>query len=415
MTSRGPPRIALDDSPASLTPADAAAAVPSRLTRRVLSVVVFNFVGYFCVGLPLAVVPGFVHTTLGYGTVLAGLAVSLQYVATLLSRTVAGRLCDRRGPKVSVLLGLGACALAGACTAAAALMVAWPAASLAVLFVGRLLLGCGESLITTATIIWGIGAVGAVHTGRVISWNGVTTYGALALAAPVGVALGQRFGLAALGALTVVLALAALACVLPRHGVRPVPGEHIPARRVLARVLPFGLCLGLASVGFGAITAFIALYYAQRGWPHAALAMTLLGATFVSVRLVFPRVIDRHGGYRVAVVSLCVEAAGLLCIWLAPLPALAAVGAAITGAGFALVFPSLGMEAVRRVSDSNRGTALGLYSLFLDLALAITGPLAGALALAWRFGAIYLLAGVAALTAAAASALLARRAAGPLR
>ncbi len=203
--------------------------MPSRLTRRVLSVVVFNFVGYFCVGLPLAVVPGFVHTTLGYGTVLAGLAVSLQYVATLLSRTVAGRLCDRRGPKVSVLLGLGACALAGACTAAAALMVAWPAASLAVLFAGRLLLGCGESLITTATIIWGIGAVGAIHTGRVISWNGVTTYGALALAAPVGVALGQRFGLAALGALTVVLALAALACVLPRHGVRPGCVRPAPA------------------------------------------------------------------------------------------------------------------------------------------------------------------------------------------
>ncbi|SEM15312.1 Predicted arabinose efflux permease, MFS family [Pseudoxanthomonas sp. GM95] len=387
------------------------AAAPTPVTRRVLGIVVFNFIGYFCVGLPLAVVPGFVHSTLGYGTVLAGLAVSLQYAATLLSRTVAGRLCDQRGPKVSVLWGFAACALAGAFTVAAVAMSATPALSLALLFCGRLLLGCGESLVTTATIMWGIGAVGAAHTGRVISWNGVTTYGALAVSAPIGVWLGERHGLGALGAVTVLLALVALAGVALRRGVLPVPGERIPARQVLRRMLPFGLCLGLGSVGFGAITAFIALYYADRGWSHAALAMTLLGATFVLTRLVFPNAIHRHGGYRVAMVSLGVEALGLLCLWLAPTPLLAALGAGITGAGFALVFPSLGMEAVRRVTESNRGTALGIYSLFLDLALAITGPLAGAMAVAWNYGAIYLLAAIAALTAAGTSLLLARRAA----
>jgi predicted MFS family arabinose efflux permease len=69
------------------------------------------------------------------------------------------------------------------------------------------------------------------------------------------------------------------------------------------------------------------------------------------------------------------------------------------------------MEAVRRVSDSNRGTALGIYSLFLDMALAITGPLAGLLAAQADFGAIYLVACVAALGAACMSLLLARRSA----
>ncbi|WCE06099.1 MFS transporter [Pseudoxanthomonas sp. JBR18] len=378
--------------------------------RRVLGIVVFNFVGYCCVGLPLAVVPGFVHGALGYGTVLAGLAVSLQYVATLLSRTMAGRLCDHRGPKVSLLVGLLACALSGACTLGAALAGAWPLASLSILFVGRLLLGCGESLVTTATILWGIGAVGGLHTGRVISWNGVTTYGALAVSAPVGVFLAARFGLASLGVATLLMTLVALVGVAVRRGVPPIHGERIPARQVLRRMLPFGLCLGLGSVGFGAITAFIALYYADHGWPHAALAVTLLGVAFVTTRLILPNAINRHGGYRVAVVSLGVEALGLVCIWLAPSPLWAACGAGITGAGFALVFPALGMEAVKRVSDSNRGTALGIYSLFLDLALAITGPAAGALAVVWSYGAIYLVAGFAALGAAAASLFLARRA-----
>jgi hypothetical protein len=38
----------------------------------------------------------------------------VQYVATLSSRPVAGRLCDVRGPKHSVRIGLGFCAASGA-------------------------------------------------------------------------------------------------------------------------------------------------------------------------------------------------------------------------------------------------------------------------------------------------------------
>jgi hypothetical protein len=56
--------------------------------------------------------------------------------------------------------------------------------------------GRGESLVTTGTIAWGIGSAGARHTAKVISWNGITTYGALAVGAPVGVVLAGQGGLA---------------------------------------------------------------------------------------------------------------------------------------------------------------------------------------------------------------------------
>src|SRR5207249_12299838 len=52
---------------------------------------------YFTIGLQLAVVPGFVHWQLGYNAVLAGLAISVQYVATLASRPLAGRMGDSVG------------------------------------------------------------------------------------------------------------------------------------------------------------------------------------------------------------------------------------------------------------------------------------------------------------------------------
>lgn len=68
-------------------------------TRHIISFVYFTFICYLSIGLPLAVIPAYVHLRMGYSAVLAGLAVSIQYVATLASRPWAGR--------ISVLAGLG--------------------------------------------------------------------------------------------------------------------------------------------------------------------------------------------------------------------------------------------------------------------------------------------------------------------
>ena len=43
------------------------------ITLEVVSVVLFTFLAYLTIGIPLAVLPGYVHGDLGFGSVLAGL------------------------------------------------------------------------------------------------------------------------------------------------------------------------------------------------------------------------------------------------------------------------------------------------------------------------------------------------------
>ncbi|WP_329743056.1 MFS transporter [Dyella sp. A6] len=372
----------------------------------ILGTVSFSFATYINIGLALAVLPGFVHHTLGYSATLAGLAISMQYLATLLSRPHVGRMTDSLGPKLTVLSGLVLCAVSGGLLLTGALLAKHAALSLGVILLSRLALGCAESCVGTGAITWGMGQVGHQHTARVISWNGVATYGGLAAGAPLGVLIAQRFGFDAIGATTVLLMLLALPLARRRPATAVAVGERSPFRAVAAHVVPYGMGLALGSIGFGCIATFITLFFAERGWAGAAGSLSVFGIMFVGSRFVFARSIPRLGGYRVAMISFVVEALGLLVLWLAGSALIAATGAALAGLGFSLVFPALGVEAVQRIPAHSRGAAIGVFSVFLDVAMAIAGPLGGWVSAGMGFAAIYAFAAVAALLAVALTWLL---------
>ncbi len=369
---------------------------PDLAYRRVLALTAALFLSYLTVAMSLPAVPVHVVQGLGFDNAYGGLAVGIAFLSTILTRGRAGAWADRLGGKPCMQRGLVLYAAAGAICLAAGWTGFSASASYAVLIAGRLLLGLGESVAMVGMIGWAIGLMGQARSGLVISLVGMGMYGAFAAGGPLGLALLDRFGFGGLMLVCTILPLAGLVAIHWLPGVAPHAGQRQSFWAIIGKIWRPGLAVGLQGVGFAALGAFFSLYVLSKGWSHASLGLTFFGVGFVAMRLLCGHLPDRIGGRPVALVSLGVEALGQYLIWLAPGPYAALAGALLTGLGCSMVFPAMGSEVVKRVQPHMRGTAVGGFAAFQDLAYGATGPLAGALADRTGYASIFLIGGLAA-------------------
>jgi len=371
-------------------PATAAGPRPVNVVQKIFPVVLAVFASFMAIGIALPALPLHVHGRLGLDTLMVGVVAGAQFVAAVLTRAWAGGLCDTRGSRRAMMTGFVLAVASALAYLASLSFAAQPQASVAVLIAGRILLGSAESLIVTGALSWGVGLAGPQNAGKVMAWVGIAMYGAYAAGAPAGMAVYRQEGFQGIAMAGVLAPILGMLVLLNVPGLPPASARRIPFYKVLGAVWWPGMGLALSSVGFGVITAFISLLFAAKDWGSPSLAFTAFGAAFIGARLLFGHLPDRIGGARVALVCVLIEAAGQLCIWQAPAPMLAYAGAALTGFGYSLAFPGFGVEAVKRTPPQSRGAAMGAYVAFLDIALGITGPLAGALAAREGVGAVYL-------------------------
>ncbi|MEZ3415768.1 arabinose transporter [Pantoea dispersa] len=375
-----------------------------------LPVTLAVFIAFLTMGMQLPVLPLHLQQNLGMDTLAIGTVIGAQFVASLLTRSWAGNFADMRGAKRAVLTGLLVVASSGVIYLISLLFVDRPASSVAILLLGRVVLALGESLLATGALGWGLGLVGPANAGKVMAWIGIAIYGAWALGAPLGVAIYHGWHFTGIAMAIIVVPLLPLMFITQVRAVAPTSTKRTPFYKVMGAVWRPGLGLALASVGFGMITAFIALLFATRAWGNASLAFTAFGVAFIAARLFFAHLPDKLGGARVALVCVLIEACGQLLIWGADDATLVYLGAALTGFGYSLAFPAFGVEAVRRAPPHTRSLAMGAYVAFLDIALAITSPLAGALAAHRGVASVYLAGAIAvALAMLVALSLMARQ------
>jgi MFS family permease len=383
----------------SLTAMQEPVAAP-RMAATLLPIMGVVFVAFLVIGVAMPVLPLHVHNGLGFGTIVVGLVAGSQFAASLISRPWAGHYSDSRGAKRAVVVGLMAASASGFLYLFSLLFSGAPLTSIAMLLLGRGLLGGAESFIITAAVSWGLALVDPRSTGKVIAWVGSAMFAAFAIGAPAGSALYAGYGFAAIAFATVVAPLGTLLLVASLPRVAPVPHTRFSFAKVVGAVWVPGFGSALGSVGFGAVTTFAALLFASRGWANGWLAYTAYATAFILARVFFSHVADTIGGAKVALIFALIEAVGQALIWLASRPEMAFAGAALTGFGFSLVYPGFGVEAVRRVPAHSRGLAMGAYTAFLDLAQGLASPALGVIASGTRLNVVFLASAITVLGAA---------------
>ena len=361
------------------------------------------FLGFLSISIVLPVVPLLVQQHWGFSAATAGWAVGVQSLATVCTRQYGGAVSDRRGPRTAVLMGLPLCAVAGAAALTSAFVPAHGVA-LAILMVGRVLLGMGESLFLTGAMSWGIARMGPAGSGRVMAWQGLAMFGAVTLGAPAGLVLYGIGGFLPVAALATIGPLIGVGIALRLPAAVPPGGSRLPFVRVARIIARYGAVLTLAAVPYATLLAFLGLRYAALGWHGEGFALAAFGIGYVLVRIFFADLPARHGGRRMALLSMLVALAGQALIVLGGGPGAIAAGALLAGLGFSLIYPALGVELLHRVPAASRGAVIGGFSAFFDIALGASGPVLGLLADHAGFGAAFVAAGV---SLAAAFALLA--------
>src|SRR5215475_9757413 len=137
----------------SITTMQETVAAP-RLAATLLPIMGVVFVAFLVIGVAMPVLPLHVHDGLGLGTFVVGLVAGSQFAAPLLS--------------------------------------------VAILLLGRGLLGSAESFIITAAVSWGLALADARSTGKVIAWVGSAMFAAFAIGAPAGSGLYAAYGFGAI-------------------------------------------------------------------------------------------------------------------------------------------------------------------------------------------------------------------------
>jgi MFS family permease len=348
--------------------------------------------GYFTAsGALIGVTPFFVTGPLGSGPGAVGLAIGAFSASTLALRPLAGRWVDRRGRRPLLVGG----ALLFAVLVLGHLLVT----ELAWLVVLRLLLGVAEALYFVAGFAALADLAPPGRAGEALSYNSLALYLGIATGPGIGQALLGLggFRLVWIGAGLLLLIAALLAARVPEtREPAAAAGPPPPLIHRAALVPGLGLFTGVAAMsGFLAFASLRADRLDLHLWSAV---LGLFGIVVVACRLVFATLPDRVPPLRLAAAALVLSGVGLA---VSAVPAAWGLflGAAVLGVGSAFLTPAVFAAIFGQVPASQRGSAAGTASMFIDLGFS-GGPVvlglvatAGGIAAAFLAGAALTVAG----------------------
>lgn len=335
-------------------------------------------------GVAIYTLPRYVTGPIGAGVGGAGLAFGAFAVTALVLRPFAGRLSDTRGRR-PLLVG-------GALLGAAMMFLTAFAQTLPTIVVLRLGIGVAEAGFLVASFAVVADLAPPSRMGEALSYNSLGLYLGLTIGPPLGELLVRSFGFTAAWYGAAVLLLVAAAVVGRIGETRPMSTATGPPTGLIHwRAVPPAMGFLASVVALGGFLAFASLQAEAVGMARTSVPLAVYGGTVVVCRVAFAKVPDRLPSLPLGAAALLTIAAGstVAALWIAPAGML--VGAALMGAGVAFSTPAFFTAVFATANPSQRGSASGTASAFLDLGLGggpiLLGLVAETLGIPWAFGA----------------------------
>jgi MFS family permease len=346
-----------------------------------------TFAYFLALGMLLPTLPRYVEDELGGGSVAVGVVIGSFALSAAVLRPFAGRLGDVRGRRILVV--------GGAAVVGVSVLLYTVVDAIAGLVALRLVTGIGEAA------MW-VGVATAIQDmapdhrrGEAASYFSVALYAGLAFGPFVGEALADAAGFDRVW--LVAGATCLLASVLGWWTPTDLVHEPQPFRLLHPTAIAPGIVLLLGLLPFVGYAAFLALYGPTVSISDVAPLFLLYGGLVLVIRIVGARVPDRLGWRRASTIALVVLAGAALTLFAwgaAPGVWVATVGLAL---GMSLLFPALFSATVASVPATERGQAIGTFSLSFDLASGIGPPVLGVIVSLSSYRVAFAAAGLAAL------------------
>ncbi|MEB3177804.1 MAG: MFS transporter [Nostocaceae cyanobacterium] len=309
------------------------------------------------------------------GVVMGSFAIGL-----LLFRPRLGRMADRRGRKIVLLIGV--------ITAAIAPLGYLVVTSIPLLMVLRAFHGISIAAFTTAfsTLVADLAPV--KNRGEIIGYMSLVT--------PIGMATGPALGgyiQAAEGYTPLFLLASGMGCLsflVSLQVVNPPSQTQQPGKineskfwqmLLSPRVKIPAIVMLLVGLAFGTMSTFVPLFIkATKVDLNPGLFYTAAAISSFSIRLIAGKASDRLGRGLFVTVGLVCYTMAMLLLWNANSAESFLWAAAIEGAGGGTVIPMMAALIADRSEPQERGRMFSLCITGFDVGIAIAGPVLGSIA-----------------------------------
>lgn len=342
----------------------------------------------------IAPIPLYVEK-IGGGPVQVGLTGTAFAVSAIVIRPFMGRLTDRRGRKLTMIIGALVFSLAPS----------WYAVSTSIpmLLAGRMFHGIGIAAFTTAYFALLADLTLPSRWGEALGLGGVAAPLATMMAAPLGATMTGVISYPIIFLTASAIAVGSLVITLliiepgkqvesPRDDRSAPLGllQLVHVRGILAPSLAT-LTMGLS---YGSIYTFLPLFARDRGLGNVGFFFAAWSVLLVLSRTLAGRLSDRVGRLPVILPLLGTLALGLAGLnWTYSFPWLMAM-ALLQGIGFGGARVGLDTTVVESAPASLRGTALSLTYLCFDSGMGLGGVVMGVMAAPAGYGPVYALIGI---------------------